>query len=87
MTTTQETKQEKAVRLINQRLPKVRKGILKGIGNLASSQYDLSEEQVTMILNYYMVGSLKISILGRVRNLSKRLRLKKVRNKPKVRSY
>ena len=52
MTTIQETKQEKAVRLINQRLPKVRKGILKGIGNLASSQYDLSEEQVTMILNY-----------------------------------
>jgi len=52
MTTIQETKQEKAVRLINQRLPKVRKGILKSIGNLASSQYDLSEEQVTMILNY-----------------------------------
>ena len=52
MTTTQETKQEKAVRLINQRLPKVRKGILKGIGNLASSQYDLSEEQVTEILGY-----------------------------------
>lgn len=52
MTTIQETKQEKAVRLINQRLPKVRKGILKGIGNLASSQYDLSEEQVTEILGY-----------------------------------
>ena len=33
MTTIQETKQEKAVRLINQRLPKVRKGILKGILN------------------------------------------------------
>ena len=52
MTTIQETKQEKGVRLLNQRLPKVRKGILKGIGNLASSQYDLSEEQVTEILGY-----------------------------------
>lgn len=46
-----ETKNEKALRIVNNRLPKVRKGISL-IGNLASSQYELSEEQIDMIMNY-----------------------------------
>tara|TARA_B100000900_G_C20368969_1_gene629567 strand:+ start:42 stop:269 length:228 start_codon:yes stop_codon:yes gene_type:complete len=46
-----ETKNEKALRIVNNRLPKVRKGISL-IGNLASSQYELSDEQIDMIMNY-----------------------------------
>jgi hypothetical protein len=46
-----ETKNEKALRIVNNRLPKVRKGISL-IGNLASSQYELSEEQIDLIMNY-----------------------------------
>jgi len=49
--TTTETKNEKALRIVNNRLPKVRKGISL-IGNLASSQYELSDEQIDMIMNY-----------------------------------
>ena len=46
-----ETKNEKALRIVNNRLPKVRKGISL-IGNLASSQYELSEKQINSIMNY-----------------------------------
>ena len=46
---TQETKNEKAVRIAENRLPRVRKGISL-LSNLGNSQYELSEEQSNKII-------------------------------------
>jgi|TARA_R100001463_G_C3435425_1_gene211938 hypothetical protein len=49
--TTTETKSEKTLRLTNTRLPKTLKSI-RLLGNLGNSQYELSEEQIDMIMRY-----------------------------------
>ena len=46
---TQESKNEKAVRIAENRLPRVRKGISL-LSNLGNSQYELSEEQSNKII-------------------------------------
>tara|TARA_Y100000356_G_C11043520_1_gene174868 strand:+ start:126 stop:389 length:264 start_codon:yes stop_codon:yes gene_type:complete len=46
---TQETKNEKAVRIAENRLPRVRKGISL-LSNLGNSQYELTDEQSHKII-------------------------------------
>tara|TARA_A100001201_G_C3944685_1_gene157676 strand:- start:173 stop:400 length:228 start_codon:yes stop_codon:yes gene_type:complete len=46
---TQETKNQKAVRIAENRLPKVRKGISL-LSNLGNSQYELTDEQSHTII-------------------------------------
>ena len=46
---TEESKNEKAVRIAENRLPRVRKGISL-LSNLGNSQYELSEEQSNKII-------------------------------------
>ena len=46
---TQETKNEKAVRIAENRLPRVRKGI-DLLSNLGNSQYELTDEQSNTII-------------------------------------